>query len=495
MSELPIRRRARRTIVRFQARLEAGTGDRIVPVVIATALSLFLASLSTARYNSLDTGNDLAGYAQAVWLLGQDLQPEASLFGENIHMLELHWSFVLYPLALLALVVPTVSALVAIQSVAIGLGVFPLWHLARRVANLRVGAATALSLAYALHPSIHELGTNDFHPEALAVPGLIGLAYFGASKRWVWYWVCVVFVLLCRADLGLAVALWGFLHISDGERRAGLWTLGLGTVWSLGLLLVVQPLVSNATVGQYGEYGDSLGEVFLTIATSPLSFLSDLVALQNVALVVALLAPVIFLPLLSLRHLLPALPLGAIYLVTDVSNSGAFAERTALLLAFVFIATAHALNRLGTMGVDRVFIDLRLLATLVAASALLFIGSSPTTFYERPWEWNERTAADVAVLEAVSLLDTNDAVRASPSAIGQLADRPWLYTLDGSQQPQVAFAIFRVRAVLIDERDLPMLPPDERRLQREAFAAGMAQQGFELRYEDTANGVLLFYRP
>lgn len=463
-------------------------------------LAAVLGSLSLARLHSLDTGSDLAGYAQAVWLLGQSLRPEASLFGDNVHLLELHFSFVLYPLAGLALVVNAPSALVLAQSVAIGAGVLPLWWLARRVANLRIGAATALVLAYALHPAIHQLGVNDFHPEALAVPGLIGLAYFGSSKRWVWYWASVAFVLLCRADLGLAVALWGFLLLSDGERRAGLWTLGVGTVWALGLLLVVQPIISETTSAQYGDYGDSLGEVFLTIVTSPLDFIADLTASGNVDLVVGLLAPLIFLPLLSLRHLLPALPLGALYLVTGVGvgglgESGAIAERSALLLAFVFIAAAHALNRLGTMGVDRVFVDTRLLMTLVAASALLFISTSPTSPYSEPWNWRARTSADTSVVEAAQLLDTQDAVRASPSAVAELSERPWLYTLDTGQQPQVAFAVFQVRAVLIDERDLPELPPDERQIQRETFASGMAAQGYELRFSDADNGVWLYYRP
>ncbi len=484
MSQVPIRRRTRRTLVRFQARLEAGTGDRWLPILVGGGLALVLSWLSLARFNSLDSGSDLAGYTQAVWLLGERLRPEATLFGSGVHLLELHWSFVLYPLVALARLLGTARALLIAQSVAIGMGVVPLWFLARRVANLRVAASLALIVAYALHPSIHALGTDDFHPEALALPALIAVAYFGASKNWIGYWITIVVVLACRADLGIALALWGFVLLGDGERRAGLWTLGVGSVWSLGLLLVVQPIVSEQSSSQYGAYGDSLGEVFVNVGTGPIAFVQDLVAARNVALVVALLAPTIFLPLLSLRHLLPALPLGALYLVTDVDNAGAFAERTALLLAFVFIAAAHALNRLGAMGVDRVFVDVRLLATLVAAAGLMFVSAAPNSPYARPWNWGDTTPADLAVIEAASLLETSDAVRASPAALGVLAERPWLYRLDTAQQPQVAFAVFQVRAVLIDERDLPELEPEARLAQREAFRAAMEQQGFELRYAD-----------
>ena len=333
MSELSIQRRTRRRWVQFQARLEAGTGDRWIPLLIAVTLGLVLSLVSLARLGSFDGGADLAAYTQAVWLLGEGYQPEASLLGDDVHLLELHWSFILYPVAGLGLVFPTAKALVVTQAVALGLAVFPLWRLARRVANLRIAAATALVLAYALHPATHRLATDDFHPEVLAIPAILALAYFGASKRWFGYWICVAIVLACRADLGLAVGLWGFVLLGDGERRAGLWTLGVGLVWSLGLLLVLQPLVGEAVVtgGQYGTYGDSLGEVVLTGIRNPVDLVLDLTSRPNMVLIVSLFSPVLFLPLQSIRHLLPAVPLTGLFLIAESQGTGAFAERTSLL--------------------------------------------------------------------------------------------------------------------------------------------------------------------
>lgn len=493
MSELPIQRRLSRRLVRFQARLEASLGDRWIPPIVALTMIGVLAFTSLARIQDLRSGRNLAGYSQAVWLLAEGKLPEASLFGDGVHVLELHWSFILYPLAGLASIFPAAEMLVVTQAVFLGLAVFPLWRLARRIANLRVGAATALVIAYALHPATHRLATNDFHPETIAVPFLLGLAYFGASKRWIPYWLCVVVVLACRADLGLAVALWGFVLLGDGERRVGLWTLGVGSVWALGLLLVVQPLFGEASVfgGQYGAYGDSLAEVLVNAATDPLMLLRDLTSVDNVELIVGLLAPVIFLPLLSLRHLLPAVPLGAIYLVTEADDSGAFAERSALFMAFVFIAAIFALSRLGDMGVDRVFVDVRLLTTVVAAAGLLFISSSPISPYERPWNWGEQNATDEAVLRATDALGPEVAIRASPSALTPLSERFWLYALDESRGPDAAFDLANTRALLIVDRDLPDVTPE----QRQAFVDVATNAGFEVRVDDRDNGVTLFFRP
>ncbi len=494
MSELSIQRRTRRRWIQIQARLEAGTGDRVIPLVTAVVLAGVLSTLSLARLASFDGGDDLASYTQAVWLLGEGYRPEASLLGDEVHILELHWSFILYPVAGLGLLFPTAKVLVVTQAVALGLAVFPLWRLARRVANLRIAASTALILAYALHPATHRLATDDFHPEVLAIPAILALAYFGAKKRWFGYWVCVAIVLACRADLGLAIGLWGFVLLGDGERRAGLWTLGVGLVWSLGLLLVVQPLVGSAAVtgGQYGDYGDSLGEVVLNGLRNPIDLLADLTSQPNVILVVSLFAPVLFLPLLSIRHLLPAVPLTGLFLIARSQGSGAFAERTSLLLAFTFIAAPYALNRLGQLGVQRVFVDFRLLATLTAAAALSFISASPISFYDKPWEWGDADAVELAILAAAEELPADVAVRASPSALPALAERPWLYTLATDREPSVQFDAFDVRAILVVDRDIPERTPER----RAEFAMRMSSfGGFELVVDDRDNGVSLFLRP
>lgn len=492
MTQLPLQRRARRAVVRFQARLERGGADRWIPTAVAATLAFVVARLGLSRYEGLLAGNDLAAYVQSSWLLSEGYVPRASLFGTDVHLLELRWSFVMYVFGALARVVPVAKALIVAQALALGITVYPLWGLARRVAKLRVGAATALVLAYALHPVTHRLGIEDFHPETLAVPALVGVAYFGATKRWVWYWICFIGALACRADLGLALAPWGLLLLGDGERRAGLWSLGVGSLWTLALLLVGQPIIAQpgGAVGRSGYGGYSLGDMVLTSLRDPLAAMQGLVTQDHLVLLVGLLAPVIFLPLLSLRHLLPVLPLAGLLLYSDTLAPTPFAERAAVLLAFIMIAAVYALNRLGHMGVDRVFLDVRLLTTVVAASVLFFVATSISSPYEQPWTWSNRDATDDAIVEAVAMLDRDVPVRASPAALPLLAERPWLYQLDSDSTPSPAnmgFPAF-TRAVLVVEREIPERSEQE----REAFDLGMQVQGFIL--EMDRDGVMLYLR-
>lgn len=493
MSQLPVQRRLERAVVRFQARLEAGPGDRWIPSLLALALTAGLMWMGLSRIDGLETGVDLAGYSQALWLLTQGNVPRASLFGTDVHLLELRWSFIMYPLAPVATVVEPARLLVVVQSLALGAAVFPLWSLARRIAKLRVGAATAASLAYVLHPATQQIGVEDFHPIALAVPAIIGAVYFGASKRWVWYWVCIGLALLCRADLGLALGMWGFVLLGDGERRAGLWTMGVGFIWSLALLLVVQPVIAQpGGAGAWTGYdGRPLGDVVLGSLRDPMDSLGSLFTQDNLLLVVSLLTPLIFLPLLALRHLLPAAPLAGLLLFTGTDQTP-FAEKSAMLLAFMMVATVYALNRLGNMGVDRVFLDIRLLTTLAAAAALLFVSSSPSSLYHSPWDWSDRDATDESIIVAVDMVDRDTPVRASPSALVELSSRPWLYALATDSRPlpvNMGFPSF-TRAVLLVERDIPEWTDEE----RETFDNGMIFYGFSLTYDDRENGVALYER-
>lgn len=495
MSQSPLRRRVRRRFTAIQARLDAGAGDRWIPYVIGALLSLILSVVSVSRLNNLEMGPDLAGFSQAVWLISEGLSPNSTLLGEGVHLLELRWSFLLYAFALPALVLPSswvsVPQMLLIgQAIAIGLAVVPIWKLCRSVASLRVGAATAVCAAYSLHPATQAIGTVDFHPEALALPALLSMVYFGSAKRWIPYWASVATVLLIEADLGFVIAVFALLVLGNADRATGLWTLGIGVVWALGLLLVAQPLVGETGVigGVYGEYGDSFGDALLQIVSNPIEFTGDLFGRENLTLLLSLLTPVLFLPLLSLRHLLPAIPAVGLLLITQTSSSS---SGIAPILAFVMVASVFALNRLGDLGVDRVFVDPRLLAALVAVASLLFVTQSPLSIYEKPWQLNTRNDADQALVDAAARIDPTWPVRASTNVLPLLSERRFAYPL-ADEEPTVAAVVFRSRAVLIDQRTLDQ-PLDEQ--QRIAFSEQMATLGFNLVNPEGDGSILLYFRP
>jgi len=350
-----------------------------------------------------------------------------------------------------------------VQALAVGSAIIPLWTFARQIVKLRIAASTAVLAAYSFHPVTHELATSDFHPETLAIPVFMAMAYAGAAKKWSVYWVCVFLILMIRADLGLVTALWGFVLIRDNEDRQGMRTLALGFVWSLGIVLIVQPLLGV--------------DVF--------RWSSNLLARQNSELFVSLLAPLIFLPLLSMKYFFPALPLAAYYLISEGAIS--YGDPRPFLLAFAMIATTNALHRLGKLGVNRVFTDPWLLGAFTSAFLLIFISSSPLSPYERPWNWSEPDPVAVSISQATELIADDAAVRSSRTALPNLIKREFVYELNTDKQITAVGATSKnVDAVLIVENDLIERSVDS----RNAFDSQILLLGFELVYDDS--GVLLY---
>lgn len=485
------RKRLDNLALRWQARLDSESADRVVPWVSALVLFMVLGALALGRARSLEGGADLAAYLQGAWLVNHGDPPFVTITGT--HLLADQAGFVFYPLAWLTGLLPAVPVLLLVQSGALALGVVPLWRIARRVARLRAGAAATLVAAYALYPALHNVNQADFHLAALALPLLLAASLCGLTGRWRLFALCLVLVVACRADYALVVAGLGGLLALEGKRREGALTAALGLAWVLAALFVVQPYYADGAFvheSAFAAYGSSPLGVLGGMATHPFSVLGDITAEDNFNIVVLLLAPVLFLPVLAPRYLLPALPLEAMYLVANASELRApRVEQNVAITAFIFLATAMALSRIGTRTIDRVRVDRRVLGALVLAAIIFFVRDSATSPYREPWDLGRRDAGDAARLDAVEMIEDDEAVRASPALLPLLAERRWLYELDTVDHPHVRRAAADdVDVVVLDEQAELAWDDDDRR----SFHDGMVALGFTRTFN--VEGIVVYRR-
>jgi hypothetical protein len=156
----------------------------------------------------------------------------------------------------------------------------------------------------------------------------------------------------------------------------------------------------------------------------PIGVLGDLVARENFAVVVALLAPVAFLPLLAPRYLLPIVPVLAVVFVADVAVTGPEgAANLVPAIVFIVVALPFALARLGRRNIERITVHRRILGALVLAALIFFVQDAPSSPYERPWAWGGRSLTDQARLEAISMVGGDDRVRTVAPTLADLAGR------------------------------------------------------------------------
>ena len=427
-----LRRRIDYRILRWQARLDAAWADRTIPWIGSAGLFVVLAAMSLARARSLETGDDLAVWVQGAWLITTGRTPEITLTGQNLFEPQLAIGF--WPLAQASRVIAPIPLLLLVQSLALSLGLPPIWRLSRRVCHLRVGAAGAAVVAYAAFPALHELNLTDFHPEALAVPALLWGGYHAIRGRWVWACPLFVVALSMRSDLGLTLAAMGVALWWGGGGRGGRRLAIAGIGWTLLAQLVVQPRIGGESfvhAAAFSAYGDTPLGVLWGMASHPWDVLVDVFAQENFVLLVALLAPVGFVPLLAPRRILPYVPVLFLYFVADVPlEAGAGAQVLVPAIVGIFLTLPYGLERLGRRNIERVTVDRRLLVGLVLASLTFFVLLSPSSPYAHPWEWGGRDAADRARLAAIEDIDDDERVRASSTMIAELAEREVIDGID-----------------------------------------------------------------
>lgn len=481
-----LRRRLEIFSLRWQARLDTTQVDRAVPWVIALFLGGALAGLSLARAIQLDAGADLSSHLQGLWLIGEGYEPRSSVAGHNL--LWEQAAFILYPVAGLTALFPDQPTLLALQASALALAVVPLWRIARDVGSLKSGAAAAVVFAYCAYPAVHSVNLSDFHPEALAVPSLFAAVLTALRGRWKLFGVFALLAVACRSDLAFALSGLGLLVLLEGRRRPGaVISLG-GLAYGLVSMTAIQPRFNGGKfphIEAFSDFGSGHpGSVLWGFISAPHQVLADALSQANFQMIVFLLAPVMLLPLVAPRYLIPVVPLFGLYLVADVPPGQlAGASQTVPMIPFVFAATVFALARSGRVLVERVNVDRRLLTALVLTAGLFFLRDAPSSLYQEPWDWGRRDTMDLARQEVAESIPPDASVRASEQILPLLSDRTRLYVLNTTGDPDSAAvaATPKVEWIVFDSASAPDWSP----LDIESFDLDIRRTGFErLEFEE-----------
>ncbi|MEY2432060.1 MAG: hypothetical protein QOC92_1785 [Acidimicrobiaceae bacterium] len=474
-------------MMRWQARLEAGWADRYLPWIVAGVLTIVYFALAEARVRSLDAGGDIAAAAQGLWLISHGHSADLTITGT--HLLAQHLPIGMYPVAYVTRVLPAIPTLLMLQSLGMALGVVPLWAIARKVAGLRVGAAVAITVAYGASPTLNNLNLSDFHPGAIAVAPLLGATYLALRGQWRAFALVSAAAMIWSAELGLVIAGIGVLIFLQGDRRVGVNTVVAGLGWTILAVLVLEPRFGSTgfiSPGAFKAYGSNAFSIAGGMLIHPHKVIGDLLAEENIRLIVGLLAPLLFLPVLAPRYLVPALPLQALYLLADVPVRGNGTNEFGLpLTVFAFVAAIFALNRMGRRSIERVVVDRRVLIALTVAALGFFSTDALNSPYNRPWKWGRADASDRARHEAADSFPKSTSVRASATVLQLVAERPRVYALGGLADANAAAS--DVDRVVVTQQDVSWTPEEWR-----LFGAGMARKQFVMIYD--REGVKVYTR-
>src|SRR5205814_235750 len=129
------------------------------------------------------------------------------------------------------------------------LGAWPVFVFARRALGDERLAAGCAAL-WLLQPALSYVGLFEFHPEALAVPALLGMVAWCDAGRAGGCLLCAGIALSAKEDVALAVLTFGALTLvtrDPGRRRIGAILIGLALVFLLVSFAVLKPAFGEKT--------------------------------------------------------------------------------------------------------------------------------------------------------------------------------------------------------------------------------------------------------
>ena len=258
-----------------------------------------------------------------------------------------HVEPIFLPVAALFWLWDDVRALLVLQAVALALGAWPIYLLARRKiaesaaappARMAEKAGLVFAAAYLLTPALQAPAAAEFHALPLAVPLIAWTLWAVEDHRWVQFFVASVLLMSVQEGMALLAAALGLYaavreigrdrtgvsapEVSGRRWRfsgtaAGTAVLILGLAWFYVTTFVIIPHYAGLAYGidqtpyaaRFGELGDSFGDVLRSLVTRPLTVL--LIALEPLRLryLFGLLVPTAFLGLFGAEILLIGLPL------------------------------------------------------------------------------------------------------------------------------------------------------------------------------------------
>ena len=316
--------------------------------VVAYALAFSFVTVSR-HLTFLTHALDLGYYVQLTWNLAGGRGPRVSL--PEMHAWGDHLSPIMYLFVPIFWVAPGPVPLLIAQSVALALGALAVFGIARR----RLGdgrPAAAFAVLYLVNPSLHGINVRDFHAAALAIPLLLAAIYAAETRRPWMFIAASLLTLLCREDAALAVVGLG-AWLAVGRRR---WLPGALTAAAALAVLVVDirwviPWYRGAAyphLGRYAHLGGSLGGILTGALLHPLAVLESVLTGGRLVYLLAMLAPLGFLPLLSPVDLLGALPALAQNLLSgDPILQNHRTQYQAFVLPFLIVAAIAGYARVA----------------------------------------------------------------------------------------------------------------------------------------------------
>jgi uncharacterized membrane protein len=394
-------------------------------LTVAVFVAAFVGATWTAHARFGTYGFDLGIYDQGTWLLSRPRAPFVTVRG--LDLLGQQAAYIMVLVAPLYRLGADPRLLLLLQVLFLALPALVLYRLGSRHLG-HPAAGLAVAVAYLAYPGVQWAISWQFHPEAIAA-GLLVLAVLAADRRRhkaMALWLALA--ALCGEELGLVVAGFGLLLVVGGRRAVGWRTAGAGLGWFLVATYLLAPLHAGRATRlfetDYGIAGNGPRGLLAALPTMAGHALQTGLANDGLFYLLLVFLPLLGLPLLAPRWLLPVAP--------PLLLNLAAVQPEHHQLRFHYLATAAPLLAAGAVAGLAVVRSARrpLLAPLLV---LLVVVAGFTSWRYGPAPWARDPVAvaagpvDQARRDALALVGPDAPVSAQFNLVPHLGHRVEVY--------------------------------------------------------------------
>jgi uncharacterized membrane protein len=394
-------------------------------LTVAVFVAAFVGATWTAHARFGTYGFDVGIYDQAAWLLSRGRAPFVTIRG--LDLLGQQAAYIMVLVAPLYRLWADPRLLLLLQVLFLALPALVLYRLGtRRLGHPAAGLAVAV--AYLAYPGVQWAISWQFHPEAIAA-GLLALAVAAAdSRRHGLMALWLALAALCGEELGLVVAGFGLLLVVGGRRTVGWRTAGAGLAWFLVATYVLVPLHAGRATRlfetDYGIAGNGPLALLAALPTMTGHALQTGLANEGLFYLLLVFLPLLGLPLLAPRWLLPVAP--------PLLLNLAAVQPEHHQLRFHYLATAAPLLAAGAVaGLAWVRSARRPLLAPLLVLLVLVAGFTSWRYGPAPWARDPVAIpagpTDQARRAALDLVDQGAPVSAQYNLVPHLGHRVEVY--------------------------------------------------------------------
>lgn len=270
-------------------------------------------------YGSLDLGI----YAQVFWNTSYGRFFEFSIHSSSY--LGDHFEPMILLLTPLYMLWRDPRMLLMLQIIVVHLAAIPLWAVAKNIfiknKNIQYPyvLATLIVIIYLLNPLVQNALAFEFHLLPFFILPFFIALYFAEQGRWWPTFISLMTVLLVREDMAFVIALFGLtaylIFPKVKQQSAKRWIgipLLISFLWLIASLIIISHFSPNGEYKfaiYYGALRGESGATITNIIKTPFVLIQNLFRPQNLEMMIGLLIPVAFLPLIRPTALvLGALP-------------------------------------------------------------------------------------------------------------------------------------------------------------------------------------------